>query len=75
MDVGLLVTRVPRRKLDARVFYSDVGGSTKGSIVVRKGKGPEMVGVVEVVSDRWEGRVGAWGTFEDSEESGMVDLL
>ncbi|CAO2653175.1 Nn.00g025860.m01.CDS01 [Neocucurbitaria sp. VM-36] len=72
VDVGLLVTRVPRRKMDARVFYSDVEGTNRGS-TVRHGKGPEMVGVVEVMSDRWERRVGAWGTFVES-ETGLKDL-
>ena len=72
VDVGLLVTRVPRRKMDARVFYSDGGGTNRGSMV-RNGKGPEMVGVMEVMSDRWGGRVGAWGTFMDS-DTGLKDL-
>jgi hypothetical protein len=42
--------------MDARIHYSDTGESGKK-------RGVEMVGVLEVVSDRWEGRSGAWGTF------------
>ena len=62
VDLGLLVTRVPKRRLDARAFYSEAGEGQRGGAGVRK-KGVEMVCVLEVVSDRWGGRVGAWGTF------------
>jgi hypothetical protein len=55
--------------MDARVFYSDAGGG-KG---VGKKRGVEMVGVLEVVSDRWEGMVGGWGVFVEGER-GIRDL-
>lgn len=55
VDVGVLVSHLPKRKMDAKVFYRD------GNEGVKKLRGVEMVGVVEVVSDRWEGRVGGWG--------------
>lgn len=61
VDVDVLVTRVPRRKMDARVYYSEEGGAGKMK------RGLEMVGVVEVVKDRWEGRVGRWGVFDGGE--------
>ncbi|KAF2125725.1 hypothetical protein P153DRAFT_399867 [Dothidotthia symphoricarpi CBS 119687] len=54
VDLGVLVTRVPRRKGDAGVFYREGGA---------RGRKCEMVDVMEIVSDRWEARVGAWGTF------------
>lgn len=57
VDVQILVSRLPRRKMDARVYYAD-GGVSGG----RK-RGVEMVGVLEVVGDRWGGRTGAWGRF------------
>jgi hypothetical protein len=61
----LLVERMPRRKADARVAYGD-GGLAGGK--VRVGKGVEMVGVVEVVADRYDRRGGAWGTFVEGEK-------
>ncbi|KAH7402337.1 hypothetical protein DE146DRAFT_463010 [Phaeosphaeria sp. MPI-PUGE-AT-0046c] len=55
VDVGVLVSQVPKTKMDAKVYYRE------GNEGVKRLRGVEMVGVVEVVSDRWEGRVGAWG--------------
>jgi hypothetical protein len=65
-DMEVLVSRIPRRKMDARVHYSDSGGSGKK-------RGVEMVGVLEVVSDRWGGRSGAWGTFREGKD-GIRDV-
>lgn len=56
VDVGMLMSQLPKRKMDARVYYRD------GNEGVKKLRGVEMVSVVEVVSDRWEGRGGGWGT-------------
>lgn len=50
--------------MDAKVAYAEHGGEM-GRARVRGGKGPEMVGVVEVLADRWGARVGAWGVFDD----------
>ncbi|KAH6633563.1 hypothetical protein C7974DRAFT_174317 [Boeremia exigua] len=58
-DAHVLVTRVPRGKMDARVFYAEDGGRERG-----KKRGVRMVDVLEVVADRWGERVGAWGVFE-----------
>jgi len=66
MDMEVLVSRLPRRKMDAKVYYSDSGG--KGTK-----RGVEMVSVLEVVSDRWGGRTGAWGTFRESKD-GIRDI-
>ncbi|KAL6704108.1 hypothetical protein ACN47E_008771 [Coniothyrium glycines] len=60
VDMCVLVTRVPKRRMDAKVHYSDAGGA--GSSGGKK-RGVELVSVVEVLSDRWERRVGAWGAF------------
>jgi hypothetical protein len=59
VDVGLLVSCLPKRKLDAKVYYRDGNGASSG--VKKKLRGVEMVGVVEVMCDRWEGRGGDWG--------------
>lgn len=68
VDTSILVSQVPRRKIDARVFYRDgSGGATK------KIRGVEMVNVMEVVSDRWESRFGGWGAFVESEK-GMQSI-
>jgi hypothetical protein len=61
VDVGLLVSCLPKRKLDAKVYYRDGNGASSG---VKKLRGVEMVGVVEVMCDRWEGRSGDWGVLE-----------
>ncbi|KAH7082195.1 hypothetical protein FB567DRAFT_447358 [Paraphoma chrysanthemicola] len=53
VDTGILVGRMPRRKMDARVYYREM---ESGRL-----RGVEMVGVLEVMWDRWEGRVGKWG--------------
>jgi hypothetical protein len=58
VDVGLLVSCLPKRKLDAKAYYRDGNGASTG---VKKLRGVEMVGVVEVMCDRWEGRGGDWG--------------
>ena len=63
-DLEMLVGRMPRRKGDARIFYSESG---------RK-RGVEMVGVLEIVKDRWEDRSGAWAAFGESEQ-GIKDLV
>lgn len=57
MDVSLLVERMPRGKTDARAFYQD------DEMVKRVRPGIKMVSVVEILSDRWGGRGGGWGTF------------
>lgn len=57
-DAHVLVSRMPRRKMDAKVFYAETGGRERG-----KRRGVEMVGVLEVIADRWGSRVGAWGVF------------
>jgi len=64
LDVHLLVSRLPRRKKDAQFFYADGGGD---GVMGKKKRGVEMVGVMEVLSDRWGDRTGAWGTFSQDE--------
>lgn len=59
-DTHLLLSRIPRRKMDAKVFYADTGVEERG-----KRRGVETVGVLEVTADRLGDRVGAWGTFEE----------
>jgi hypothetical protein len=68
-DAHVLVSMLPRRKLDARVYYSDSGGRDRG-----KRRGVEMVGAVEVIADRRGGRVGAWGVFKEGKDGGIVEL-
>ncbi|KAF2738825.1 hypothetical protein EJ04DRAFT_549711 [Polyplosphaeria fusca] len=69
VDMGLLVSRLPRGKLDAKYAYA---GDETGRGV--KNKGVKMVGIVEVVAERWEGRGGAWGAFVVSEDGRMGDV-
>lgn len=59
LDLHLLLSKLPRRRGDARIYYSNQNADhAKGQRDV------EMVNVIEVLSDRWEGRVGQWGAFE-----------
>lgn len=58
VDLGILVSALPRGKMDARVVYRD-GGVGMG-VGVKKAQGVECVSVIEVLGERWEGRVGAW---------------
>lgn len=51
---------MPRRKMDARVYYADMGGRERG-----KRRGVGTVGVLEIIADRWGGQVGAWGVFDE----------
>jgi hypothetical protein len=58
LDLHLLLSKLPRRRGDARIYYSNQNADhAKGQRDV------EMVNVIEVLSDRWEGRVGQWGAF------------
>lgn len=70
VDAHMLISMLPRRKMDARVYYGDAGGRERG-----KRRGVEMVGVLEVVADRWGGRVGAWGAFREGKEGRGVERL
>ncbi|CAI6333176.1 unnamed protein product [Periconia digitata] len=66
LDLHILVSRLPRRKADAKALYVVQGGEEKAvwGRGVRGGRGPEMVGVVEILADRWGGRTGGWGVME-----------
>ncbi|KAI8936600.1 hypothetical protein NX059_007001 [Plenodomus lindquistii] len=70
VDVQVLVGKMPRGKRDARVFYGEGGAGGGGGGGKR---GMEIVGVMEIMGDRWEGRVGDWGTFGEGEE-GLRDV-
>ncbi|OSS51023.1 hypothetical protein B5807_04232 [Epicoccum nigrum] len=58
-DTHVLLMMMPRKKMDARVYYADTEGRERG-----KRRGVEMVGVIEIVADRWGDRVGAWEAFD-----------
>jgi hypothetical protein len=74
VDTGILVGNLPRRKMDARVYYRELEARGAGAGTgAKKLRGVEMVGVLEVLWDRWEGRVGAWGVFEEG-DMGMRDV-
>ncbi|KAF1919145.1 hypothetical protein BDU57DRAFT_132197 [Ampelomyces quisqualis] len=57
VDVSVLVSHVPKRKIDARVWYREGHGGGLG----KKIRGVEMSGVVEVMGDRWGDGAGRWG--------------
>lgn len=66
-DAHVLVSMLPRRKLDARVYYA--AGRDRG----RK-RGVEMAGVVEVIADRRGGRTGAWAAFREEKDGGIAEF-
>lgn len=68
LDLHLLVSRLPRRKEDARALAAY--GMDERGIVSKHVRGVEMASVVEILADRWEGRVGAWSAFV--EETGAL---
>lgn len=49
---------MPKRKMDARVWYRDGNGA---GAVGRKVRGVELGSVVEVMGDRWGTGMGWWG--------------
>jgi hypothetical protein len=55
VDVSILVSELPKKKMDAKVYYRD-----ENIGALKKLRGVEMVSVMEVMSDRWEGQIGAW---------------
>lgn len=67
LDLGVLVHKMPRSKKDANAVYVD------GEMVKNVRLGVKMVGVVEVLLDRWGGRGGEWGTFLGG-EGGVRDI-
>ncbi|XP_014554231.1 hypothetical protein COCVIDRAFT_18005 [Bipolaris victoriae FI3] len=65
-DIRVLISRIPRRKVDARIYYDE-------KIDKARKRRVEMVGVLEVVGDRWGGRTGGWGVFAEGRD-GIVDV-
>ena len=58
LDVHLLVHTVPKTAEDARAVYGGVEhGKEKGGV--------QMVSVMEVLQDRYEGRMGRWAAFSE----------
>ena len=57
VDAHVLLAEMPRRKADARVYFADAGGRERG-----KRRGVEMMGVCEVLGERWGGGVGSWAS-------------
>lgn len=64
LDAHLLVGAVPRRKRDAERFCA-AGGEMAGKSV-------QFASVVEVLLDRYGGRVGRWVGFVVDKESGKI---
>ncbi|KAF1996548.1 hypothetical protein P154DRAFT_537911 [Amniculicola lignicola CBS 123094] len=60
------------RCVDLEVLVSKMG-ERKGDVRERR-KGKDVIGVVEVVSDRWGGRVGEWGMYVGDGEGGVRDV-
>lgn len=70
LDIYLMISRLPRRKADVRGLTAYGGKGWHGDAVRRN---VDMVSVVEIMADRWHGRVGAWGCFRESErEAGVL---
>lgn len=68
-DAHVLVSTLPRRKLDARVYYADSGARDRA-----KRRGVETAVVAEVIANRRGGRVGAWAAFKAGQDGGIAEL-
>ncbi|RMY93943.1 hypothetical protein D0861_01631 [Hortaea werneckii] len=66
VDTHLLVHEEAKLAQDARLMIM-----SKGASGGRKGS---SANVIEVISDRYEGRVGRWAAFEVGEEGGLKDV-
>ena len=55
VDLHLLLSVLPKTKQDARILYGE-----QSSYIVQK---VTFAYVLEVVMDRWNGRVGKWAAF------------
>lgn len=64
---------MPKRKVDARALAAYEDAREAGGIGF-KTKSMQMVSVVEVLADRWEGRVGGWGTFTNDANGLLKDV-
>ncbi|OCK76699.1 hypothetical protein K432DRAFT_396221 [Lepidopterella palustris CBS 459.81] len=71
LDLHLLVSKLPRRRSDARAYYAGMEQSSGGSGRKRTTGDVQIVNVVEVVSDRWGERVGRWACFQFGEGGEM----
>ncbi|KAF2275461.1 uncharacterized protein EI97DRAFT_443311 [Westerdykella ornata] len=73
LDMHLLVSRMPKRKVDARKLAAIGEVDVIGMGEKERRLGVHMAWVVEVLMDRWEGREGDWGGF-DIADGGVVEL-
>ncbi|KAH9859663.1 hypothetical protein IAQ61_011444 [Plenodomus lingam] len=67
LDLQVLVGKMPGRRGDARALYGGGGCGVGGGGRRGEGKRGEMVGVMEVIGDRWGSREGGWGVFVEGE--------
>lgn len=65
VDVHLLVHQMPKKERDAKVLY---GGQRADGVI-------EMVSVVEVLQDGYDGRVGKWAAFSVSDDGKLEDVV
>lgn len=64
MDLHLFVSRLPKGRRDADIAYGPAKGQDHGMVWDGAVGGQvQWVNVVEVLTDRYEGRVGQWAAF------------
>ena len=64
VDTHILLSSIPKRKVDAQLFYAGVEIGVPRSYVQRK---PELVTVAEIITDRWDDRIERWAGFAISD--------
>ena len=60
VDIHILLSSIPKRKVDAQLFYAGVEIGKPRSHAQRK---PELVTVAEIITDRWHDRIQRWAAF------------
>ncbi|KAK3622823.1 hypothetical protein LTR56_021955 [Elasticomyces elasticus] len=67
VDLHMLVHAIPKTAADARIVY----GSRHE---IKRGAEPEVVEVIEVLQDRYSGKVGRWTSFAISDDRDMIGM-
>jgi len=60
VDLHLLLSKVPKRRPDAQIFY---GGAEVGVSHAQIQRIPEFVNIAEIIADRYSDRIGRWTGF------------
>ena len=60
IDLHILLSKLPKRKADAQLMYAEAEVDVSRSHLQRQ---VQTVNVAEIITDRWDGRIGRWCGF------------